>query len=213
MKSNTTSMAQSRFEYGKWVEEALREVVRRALEQACGGLQGGHHFYVTFRTDAAGVGIPDYLHAQYPHEMTIALQHQFHGLKVLADHFEVTLSFNRVNENLKIPFASLTAFADPSVNFGLQLNITEQSAKMNAADPTAAAAEGAPKALPTALPGKPAGTAKPERKERRPVRTPVADKSAKKSEQSEAETEAEAENEAEADKKGEVIAFDSFKKK
>jgi hypothetical protein len=32
----------------------------------------------------------------------------------------VTLSFNKMNERLHIPFAAVTAFADPSAKFGLQ---------------------------------------------------------------------------------------------
>src|SRR3546814_6588305 len=52
--------------------------------------------------------------------MTIVLQHQFFGLEIKDDAFEVTLSFNRSLERLRVPFAALTAFVDPSVNFGLQ---------------------------------------------------------------------------------------------
>ena len=33
----------------------------------------------------------------------------------------VTLSFNDIQERLIVPFAAIKAFADPSVNFGLQL--------------------------------------------------------------------------------------------
>lgn len=198
-------MSQSRFEYGKWVEEALREVVRRALEQASAGLDGGHHFYLTFRTDAPGVEIPDYLHAQYPREMTIALQHQFWGLKIFAEHFEVTLSFNRINETLRIPFASLTAFADPSVNFGLQLNITELPATTDV--PAAEPAEGATPALPAAVAKSIAPPLdKPEPKGPRPARNRSAEKTAKKNQEAHAAP-------AEGDKKGEVIAFEAFKKK
>ena len=41
--------------------------------------------------------------------------------------FEVTLSFNDAAERLTIPFAALTAFGDPSVKFGLQLQAPVQS--------------------------------------------------------------------------------------
>ena len=46
------------------------------------------------------------------------------GLEVEETFFAVTLSFNKVQEHLVIPFAALTQFADPSVRFGLQLQST-----------------------------------------------------------------------------------------
>jgi len=39
---------------------------------------------------------------------------------VTEEQFSVTLSFNNVHERLTIPFAAITTFADPSVNFALQ---------------------------------------------------------------------------------------------
>ena len=68
-------MAQDLFDYPGMVETALRGVVRAALARAAReGLRGGHHFYVTFRSSAADVVLPDYLLAKYPDEMTIVLQ-------------------------------------------------------------------------------------------------------------------------------------------
>ena len=54
--------------------------------------------------------------------MTIVLQFQFWGLDVGEEAFGVTLSFDEVPERLTIPFAAITAFADPSVQFGLQFD-------------------------------------------------------------------------------------------
>jgi uncharacterized protein len=103
------------------VENALRSVVRDALTlTAEHGLPGAHHFYVTFRSAYPGVEIPDYLAAQYPHEMTIVLEHQFWGLEVDDHQFSVTLSFRNQAERLVVPLAAITAFADPSVKFGLE---------------------------------------------------------------------------------------------
>jgi len=99
----------------------LRGVVRDALCRAeTQGLIGSHHFYLTFKTHFPGVEIPDFLREQYPEEMTIVLQHQFWGLKVDDEHFEVTLTFKKLPATLSIPFAALTGFADPGVQFGLQ---------------------------------------------------------------------------------------------
>ena len=114
-------MAIEPLQYDQMVEEALRSVIRRALvEIAENGLSGKHQFYITFLTDFPGVDIPDHLYAQHPGEMTIVLEHQFWGLEVGAQSFEVTLSFNKTNERLTIPFEAITAFADPSGKFGLQ---------------------------------------------------------------------------------------------
>jgi hypothetical protein len=117
-------MAQDLFDYPKMVETALRGVMREALARtAREGLPGDHHFYVTFRTHAAGVAIPNYLLSKFPDEMTIVLQHQFRELEVGEDAFSVNLSFQSRSERLKIPFAAVTTFADPSVNFGLQFQV------------------------------------------------------------------------------------------
>ncbi len=106
--------------YDKMVEDALRGVLREALNASLEGLPGDHHFYITFRTRHPGVDVADSIRARYPDEMTIVLQHQYWGLEVTPDWFEVTLSFNRMNQRLHIPFAAVTAFADPSAKFGLQ---------------------------------------------------------------------------------------------
>jgi hypothetical protein len=52
--------------------------------------------------------------------MTVVLEHQFWDLEVDDEHFAVTLSFANRPERISIPLATITAFADPSVKFGLQ---------------------------------------------------------------------------------------------
>lgn len=131
-------MGQDRLRYDKMVENALRGVLREALTiTARQGLHGAHHFYITFRTQFPDVNVPDHVRARYPEEMTIVLQHQFWGLEVTDSFFEVTLSFNRVNERLHIPFAAVTAFADPSAKFGLQFQIDSGAAAESAAPSSA----------------------------------------------------------------------------
>lgn len=115
-------MSRDLLRYDKMVDDALRGVVRQSLAQvAKRGLPANHHFYLIFRTRFPGVAMPGYLRAQYPEEMTIVLQHQFKDLEVGAEAFEVTLSFNRMQERLRIPFAALTRFVDPAVQFDLPL--------------------------------------------------------------------------------------------
>ena len=114
-------MALDLFQYNRMVERAMRSVVREALTRvAKDGLPGPHHFYISFRTGFPGVRISDALKSRFPDDMTIVLQHQFWGLAVHKDDFEVTLTFSGVQEKLTIPFAAITGFVDPSVKFGLQ---------------------------------------------------------------------------------------------
>lgn len=114
-------MAKDYIGYKAITDAALRGVVREALRRVeKQGLMASHHFRITFRTRFPGVEIPEFLLEQYPLEMMIILQHQYSGLKVRDDSFDVTLSFKKVPATLTIPFAALTAFLDPGVQFGLQ---------------------------------------------------------------------------------------------
>jgi uncharacterized protein len=108
-------------DYARLVREALRDVPRQALRLAASeGLPGDHHFYVTFRTSHPGVALSPGLHARYPEQMTIVLQHQYRDLAVGEDAFSVTLRFGGAPERVHVPFAALVAFADPAARFGLQ---------------------------------------------------------------------------------------------
>jgi uncharacterized protein len=108
--------------YEQLMQDALRSVVRAALQEAASprGLPGKHHFYITFRTHAPGVIIPDHLRARYPDEMTIVLEHQFWDLEVYTDRFRVILKFSGQPQPITIPLNAITRFFDPSVKFGLQ---------------------------------------------------------------------------------------------
>ena len=113
--------------YDSIVQEALRAVVGRVLgeiEQGGSELPGAHHFYITFKTHAPGVSIPAALRERFPDEMTIVLQNKFWNLNVREDGFAVGLSFNQVPAELDIPYAAITQFVDPAVDFGLQFQAT-----------------------------------------------------------------------------------------
>jgi len=190
-------MADSDLRYDAMVEDALRGVVRRALELAAKkGLPGDHHFYITFRTDHPGVRVPVSLRERYPAEMTIVLQYQFWALKVDEEAFQVTLSFNDKPERLFVPLAAVTAFADPSVRFGLQFaGGAQESAEeigegLGEAPSPAEGQDAGPKSLPAAGP-------KPEE-----PRKPAAKRPRKK-------TKAEVETDAE----GKIVTLDAFRKK
>ena len=107
--------------YDEIVQDALRAVVGRVLGEVerSGGLPGDHHFYITFKTRAPGVAIPKHLMERFPDEMTIVIQHRFWDLKVEEDGFSVGLSFGGVPATLQVPFAAVTQFHDPAVEFAL----------------------------------------------------------------------------------------------
>lgn len=141
--------------YEAMAQDALRGVVRAALKRAAApaGLPGAHHFYITFKTDAPGVSAPADLLAKYPDEMTIVLQHQYKDLAPGETFFTVTLKFGGAPKRLSIPYAAVTRFYDPSVQFLLQFEAVgpveqeaedETPATLPAARPRKAKAEGPP---------------------------------------------------------------------
>lgn len=116
-------MATDLIRYDLLVQDALRSVVRSVLADAAkNGLQGDHHFFITFRTTDPGLRLSDRMRERYPEEMTIILQHQFWDLGVTDHAFEVGLSFSQKPERLLVPFAAITTFHDPSVQFGLKFD-------------------------------------------------------------------------------------------
>jgi uncharacterized protein len=146
-----------RLDYPRIVQDAFRDVVRRILVQVAEhGLPGEHHFYIGFRTDDPGVEMTPTLRRRYPKEMTVVLQNQYWGLEVDEEAFEVSLNFDARRERLRVPFAALLAFVDPSAEFGLRFDGggTADAAAEEAAEATAEpAAEPASESPKT--PGKP----------------------------------------------------------
>ncbi len=119
-------MAEDLMRYDLLAQDALRGVVRFALKRVeRDGLPGEHHFYIAFDTTAPGVRVSERVRKQYPQEMTIVLQHQYWGLEVTDERFQVELSFDNIPEKLTIPFIAIKGFFDPSVQFGLQFEAGE----------------------------------------------------------------------------------------
>ena len=139
--------------YDVLAREALRGVLRQVLKDAAeNGLPGEHHFYITFLSKADGVKISPRLLAQYPEEMTVILQHQFWDMQVTDDRFEVGLSFGGVSEKLVVPFSAIKSFFDPSVQFGLQFEPSEQTAAAGGLIGQTPSAPGPAKAEPASEP-------------------------------------------------------------
>jgi uncharacterized protein len=126
----TDETPESLIPYDEIVQDALRAVVGRVLREIeqTGELPGEHHFYITFKTRMPGVSIPKHLMERFPDEMTIVLQHRFWDLKVEDDTFTVGLSFGGVPALLHVPFAAVTQFHDPAVEFALTFHASADEA-------------------------------------------------------------------------------------
>jgi len=114
-------MDPDKIDYPAILQDALRDAVRRVLEQVAEhGLPGEHHFFIGFRTVFPGVEVPRFLREQYPQEIKIILEHQFWGLEVNPETFSVSLNFGGSRHRITVPFAALTVFADPGADFALR---------------------------------------------------------------------------------------------
>lgn len=58
--------------------------------------------------------------------MTIVLQHQFENLIISDLGFQVDLAFDGIEQTLRIPFTTVLAFFDPSVEFGLRFPANQE---------------------------------------------------------------------------------------
>jgi hypothetical protein len=170
-------------------------VVRTVIADAAKhGLPGEHHFFISFDTRADGVRLSPRMLAQYPQEMTVVLQHQFWDLILIDDGFEVGLSFGGIPERVTVPFAAITKFVDPSVQFGLQFAQAEEP------DAQAETTEAATTRKRTNEPA-----SRPPAEHKAPHQTPVV-----------SEPESAANSPPEPDKPtggGEVVRLDRFRKK
>jgi uncharacterized protein len=140
-------MAEETFDYPRILQRALRSVVREVLlRTAAEGLPGDHHFYLSLRTDHAGIQLPAFLRERYPEEMTVVLQNQYWDLQVDQDGFAVTLRFDGEPVRLGVPFEAVIAFFDPAAQFGLRFDLAGLGGNAVATDPLAAPRrEGAPR--------------------------------------------------------------------
>ena len=110
----------SNIDYQTLLDNALKSVVKDALIHAqFNGLGDGAHFYITFKTRAPGVVLPDFLRIRYPDIMTIVLQYSYNNLHVSDKEFGVQLTFDGRPFFIRVTFSALVEFKDPSVDFML----------------------------------------------------------------------------------------------
>ena len=112
--------------YAKLMYTAMRGLIKNILNDVSEtGLPGAHHFFITFDTRHEGVELADWLRERYPKEMTIVMQHWFENLVVGDDGFSISLNFGNAPEPIHIPYLAIQTFVDPSVEFGLRFEGSE----------------------------------------------------------------------------------------
>ena len=124
--TNDDDNSQTGLNYELLVEDALRSVVRSSLRIVGIIVYRVIHF-ISFITGYDGVELEDTLRAKHPEQMTIVIQHQYADLQVSDDHFSITLFFGGKPSPMSIPFQAITSFNDPSVGFGLQFGMHDDS--------------------------------------------------------------------------------------
>jgi len=125
-------------DYGNLMHAAMRGLIKTVLRDvAANGLPGAHHFFITFDTSHPDAELADWLSDRYPGEMTVVMQHWFDNLEVGEDGFSVTLNFGDAPEPMYIPFDAIKTFVDPSVEFGLRFESSDEEGGEDAdGDPT-----------------------------------------------------------------------------
>ena len=120
-----------RIDYSKILNNNITNVLKDVLKIIDKeGLKEGHHLYVTFKTNYPNVKISKWLKNKFPDEITIVIQYEYWNFIIRKNDFKITLSFNDIKSDLCIPYDSVISFADPYANFGLKLNLSENSKKV-----------------------------------------------------------------------------------
>ena len=118
----------SKINYQQLLDNALKSVVKEALIYAqFNGLGDDAGFFITFKTRAPGVVLPDFLKMRYPDLMTIVLQYSYNNLNVSDKEFGVQLTFDGRPFFIRVPFSALIEFKDPSVDFMLSFHPRQPS--------------------------------------------------------------------------------------
>lgn len=99
-------------EWSSLLSQTFGFIRQLLVETSENGLQGEHHFRITFDPAFQGVIAPEGF-ADSSNNMTIVLDNWFKNLRVTESGFYVVLNFNNKAEQLYIPFGSLEVFSDP----------------------------------------------------------------------------------------------------
>lgn len=116
--------------YQQLLDNALKSVVKEALIYAqYNGLGDDAGFFITFKTRAPGVVLPDFLRMRYPDTMTIVLQYSYNNLNVSDTEFGVQLTFDGRPFFIRVPFSALVEFKDPTTEFMLSFQTRQQASE------------------------------------------------------------------------------------
>ena len=119
-----------KIDYQQLLDNALKSVVKEALIYAqYNGLGDDAGFFITFKTRAPGVVLPDFLRIRYPDTMTIVLQYSYNNLNVSDKEFGVQLTFDGRPFFIRVPFSALVEFKDPSTEFMLSFRPRQKAAE------------------------------------------------------------------------------------
>ncbi len=117
-----------KIDYQQLLDTALKSVVKEALIYAqYNGLGDDAGFFITFKTRAPGVVLPDFLRMRYPDTMTIVLQYSYNNLNVSDTEFGVQLTFDGRPFFIRVPFSALVEFKDPTTEFMLSFQTRRQA--------------------------------------------------------------------------------------
>ena len=117
-----------KIDYQQLLDNALKSVVKEALIYAqYNGLGDDAGFFITFKTRAPGVVLPDFLRIRYPDTMTIVLQYSYNNLNVSDTEFGVQLTFDGRPFFIRVPFSALIEFKHPSTEFMLSFHPRQQA--------------------------------------------------------------------------------------
>ena len=106
--------------YENLLRNALISVVKKILEQvSSNGFDNKQHLYITFSLKHPSVKVSDAIREEFKDEITIVLQYEFWDLIVDDYGFSVSLAFDKSDECIYVPFASLININDPSEDFNL----------------------------------------------------------------------------------------------
>lgn len=122
-----------KIDYQLLLDNALKSVVKEALIYAqYNGLGDDAGFFITFKTRAPGVVLPDFLRIRYPDTMTIVLQYSYNNLNVSDTEFGVQLTFDGRPFFIRVPFSALVEFKDPTTEFMLSFQSRSQASEQKA---------------------------------------------------------------------------------
>ena len=124
-----------KIDYQQLLDNALKSVVKEALIYAqYNGLGDNAGFFITFKTRAPGVVLPDFLRIRYPDTMTIVLQYSYNNLNVSDTEFGVQLTFDGRPFFIRVPFSALVEFKDPTTEFMLSFQTRSQASEQKVND-------------------------------------------------------------------------------